>query len=82
MEGVREQVDQELSHYPWFKPVSIEYVGGRFDPTRLPFPYNLLPALRSQPAADLRDWAAIRAWASRLPDRLRALPEYPVAGPR
>lgn len=69
-DGVRDQVAQELSRVPWFKPVSIEFVGGRFDPTRLPFPYNLLPALRSQPASDMRDWAAIRAWASALPDRL------------
>lgn len=80
--GVRDQVAQEISRYPWFKPVSIEFVGGRLDPDHLPFPYNLLPALRSQPARDLRDWAAIRAWATTLPDLLRARPESPVAESR
>jgi menaquinone-dependent protoporphyrinogen oxidase len=41
-------------------------IGGKFDPNRLRFPWNLLPALRNMPPSDLRDWEAIRAWASRL----------------
>ena len=63
---VRSQVDQELAKYSWFKPVSVEIVGGRFDPAKLRFPWNLLPALRNMPASDLRDWAAIRTWADSL----------------
>jgi menaquinone-dependent protoporphyrinogen oxidase len=63
---VRTQMEKELAKYPWLKPAAIEIVGGRFDPARLRFPWNLLPALRQMPASDLRDWAAIRAWASSL----------------
>jgi len=60
---IRDQVDQELSKYAWLKPVSVEIIGGRFDPAKLRFPWNLLPALKNMPASDLRDWGAIRAWA-------------------
>jgi menaquinone-dependent protoporphyrinogen oxidase len=63
---VRKNLDQELAKFPWLKPLAIEVVGGRFDPTHLHFPYNLIPALKQTPAADLRDWAAIRRWASEL----------------
>jgi len=58
---VRRQLDQELTKFPWLKPVSVEIVGGRFDPQKLRFPYSLIPAMRQMPARDLRDWAAIRA---------------------
>jgi hypothetical protein len=34
--------------------------------TKLGFPYNLIPALKQMPASDIRDWPAIRAWASGL----------------
>ena len=44
-----------------------EVIGGRFDPSGLHFPYNLIPALKQMPPSDVRDWAAIRAWASSLP---------------
>jgi len=63
---VRSQVDQELAKYAWLKPVSVEIIGGRFDPAKLRFPWNLLPALKNMPASDLRDWVAIRAWADGL----------------
>jgi menaquinone-dependent protoporphyrinogen oxidase len=63
---VRKQLNQELAKFPWFKPLSVEIVGGRFDPAKLRFPYNLIPALRQMPAQDLRDWTAIRAWANSL----------------
>ncbi len=67
----RAQLDKELARFPWLSPVSVELVGGRFDPTSLRFPYRWLPALRAMPASDLRDWEAIRAWASGLVARLR-----------
>ena len=41
-------------------------MGGVFDPARLRFPFNLAPILRQTPASDIRDWVAIRAWASKL----------------
>jgi hypothetical protein len=39
-------------------------VGGKYDPTYLCFPLNLFAG--KEPASDLRDWAAIRAWAGNL----------------
>jgi menaquinone-dependent protoporphyrinogen oxidase len=69
---VRAQVDKELAKYPWLKPVSIEIVGGRFDPQKLAFPWKLLPALRQLPASDLRDWDLIRTWASNLAGRFKS----------
>ena len=60
---VRKQIDQELAKYPWLRPVAVEVVGGKFDPARLRFPWNLIPALKQMPPSDLRDWAAIGAWA-------------------
>jgi menaquinone-dependent protoporphyrinogen oxidase len=67
---IRRQVKQELGKFPWFNPVSLEIVGGRFDPTSLRFPYNLIPAMRQMPATDLRDWDAIRRWADNLAEMM------------
>ena len=63
---VRTLFDRELAKFPWLTPISLEIVGGKFDPTKLRFPYNLIPVLKKMPASDLRDWVAIRAWASSL----------------
>jgi menaquinone-dependent protoporphyrinogen oxidase len=63
---VRKQLDREMAKFPWLTPVAIEIVGGRFDPARLRFPWNLIPALKKMPPSDLRDWPAIRAWAASL----------------
>jgi menaquinone-dependent protoporphyrinogen oxidase len=68
---VRQQIDQELAKFPWLKPVSVQLIGGKFDPTKLRLPYSLIPALRQMPASDLRDWTAIRAWASNLAEKLQ-----------
>jgi len=68
---VRKQLDQELAKYPWLKPISIEIVGGKFDPAKLRFPYNLIPALKQMPPTDLRDWTAIHTWASQLAVQLQ-----------
>jgi menaquinone-dependent protoporphyrinogen oxidase len=68
---VQAQLEKELAKYPWFKPVSVLIVGGKFDPTKLRFPYNLIPAMRQMPAKDLRDWEAIKAWAGRLAELLQ-----------
>ena len=72
---VRALFDRELSKFPWLTPLSVEIVGGKFDPAKLRFPYNLIPALKKMPASDLRDWVAIRAWASSLAAQL--LPDLP-----
>lgn len=70
-EGARAQLDKELARYPWLTPVAAAMFGGRFDPAALRFPYSLIPALRQMPASDLRDWAAIRAWAGDLAAQLQ-----------
>jgi menaquinone-dependent protoporphyrinogen oxidase len=62
--GAREQLDKELAQFPWLTPRAITIFGGKFDPTKLTFPHNLVPALKNMPASDVRDWTAIRAWAS------------------
>jgi menaquinone-dependent protoporphyrinogen oxidase len=71
-QDARGQLDKELANFPWFKPVAIEIFGGKFDPMALRFPYNLIPALKQMPASDIRDWAAIRAWASGLAVKLQS----------
>jgi menaquinone-dependent protoporphyrinogen oxidase len=65
-QGAREQLDKELAKFPWLTPGAIEIFGGKFDPQKLTFPHNLVPALKNMPASDIRDWTAIRAWASDL----------------
>lgn len=67
----REQLDKVLSKFPWLKPVAVELFGGKFDPARLTFPYNLVPGLkRIPPVNNIRDWDAIRAWANGLVEKL------------
>jgi len=63
---VRRQLDKELAKFPWLTPEAIAIFGGKFDPEKLTFPHNLVPALKNMPASDIRDWTAIRAWASDL----------------
>ena len=60
----RAQLDKELAKFPWLTPIAVEMFGGKYDPTKLRFPINLLAG--KVPATDLRDWTAIRAWAAGL----------------
>lgn len=53
-QGSREQLDKELAKLPWLIPVALEVFGGKFDPSKLQFPYKLF--MRQVPASDLRDW--------------------------
>jgi menaquinone-dependent protoporphyrinogen oxidase len=69
----RAQLDKELAKFPWFTPVALEMFGGKFDPAKLRFPINLLAG--QEPASDVRDWTAIRAWASNLAAQLE--PDLP-----
>jgi menaquinone-dependent protoporphyrinogen oxidase len=68
---VRAQLDKELAKFSWLTPVALEIFGGKFDPARLRFPLKFLPALKQMPASDIRDWTAIRAWASNLDAKLQ-----------
>jgi menaquinone-dependent protoporphyrinogen oxidase len=70
-QAVRLQLDKELAQFPWFTPVAREIFGGKFDPAKLRFPYNLVPYLKRLPASDIRDWKAIHAWASNLAEKLQ-----------
>jgi len=69
-QDARAQLDKELLKFPWFAPVAIEIFGGKFDPAKLRFPMNLIPALKQMPPSDVRDWPAIHAWASSLAAKL------------
>jgi menaquinone-dependent protoporphyrinogen oxidase len=69
-QDARGQLDKELVKFPWLAPVAIEIFGGKFDPTTLRFPMNLIPALKQMPASDVRDWTAIRAWTRGLAAKL------------
>jgi len=66
----RLQLDKELAKFPWFKPVALEMFGGKFDPALLRFPLNKLAG--PAPASDIRDWKAIRLWASSLVAQLES----------
>jgi menaquinone-dependent protoporphyrinogen oxidase len=70
-QDVRAQLDKELAKFPWLTPVTLGVFGGKFDPAKLRFPLSFLPALKQMPASDIRDWTAIRAWASNLPAALQ-----------
>ncbi len=71
---IRGQLSRELAKVPWLKPVVQEVFGGVFDPAKLRFPMTLIPALKKMPASDIRDWAAIRAWARDLAPKLQNRP--------
>jgi len=64
----RAQLDKELAKYSWFKPVAVEILGGKFDPAKLSFPWNKFAG--KEPASDIRDWTAIRAWAGSISNLL------------
>jgi menaquinone-dependent protoporphyrinogen oxidase len=68
---VRSQMEKELARFPWLKPLAVEIVGGKFDPDKLRFPYNLIPAMKQMAPSDLRDWAAIQAWVRDLAVKLQ-----------
>lgn len=63
----RRQLDNELTKYPWLKPVAVEIFAGKYDPSK--------PGMgffdRFVPARDVRNWDAIRAWANDLPELLQ-----------
>lgn len=71
MQGARATLDRELVTLPWLAPIALEVFVGRYDPAKLRFPDNLIPALRRLPASDMRDWEAIRTWANHLAEKLQ-----------
>jgi len=67
-EASRSQLDKQLAKHPWFKPIALEMFGGKYDPAKLGFPLNMMAG--KEPASDIRDWTAIRAWARNLAAKL------------
>lgn len=70
-QNVREYFQKDLAKYPWFAPIAVEVFGGKFDPSKLTFPYTLIPAMKNMPVSDIRDWDAIRDWAEGLVPQLQ-----------
>src|SRR5262245_10918042 len=68
LESSRRQLAKGLARVSELEPVSTAVFGGVFDPARLHFPFNRMPA------TDARDWDAIRAWAAELATALSATP--------
>ena len=68
----RAQRDKALAKFPWLTPVALEMFGGKYDPAKLGFPIKLF--VGKERASDLRDWTAIRVWASNLAAKLEPAP--------
>lgn len=64
LQGARDQLAKELKKYDWLKPADVTVFVGKFDPAKLTFPYNLIPAMKNMPVTDERDWDVIRGWAA------------------
>lgn len=62
------QLKKALAKFPWLNPVALELFGGKYDPAKLGFPIKMLTG--DEPASDIRDWTAIRAWANNLVGKL------------
>jgi menaquinone-dependent protoporphyrinogen oxidase len=76
-EESRAQLDEVLAKFSWLDPVDAVMFGGKFDPATLPFPINKLAG--SEPASDIRDWDAIRAWAEEMGQELLRAPQAEAA---
>ena len=75
LQGSQLQLYKELAKHSWLAPVALEMFVGKYDPAKLRFPDTLVarfPAspLKDLPVTDLRDWAAIHAWANSLPAKI------------
>src|SRR5690349_11625670 len=58
--GSRKQLDRALAKEPGLEPLAVTVFGGVIDPATLRFPFTHMPA------ADARDWDAIRHWTDDL----------------
>lgn len=77
LQSAREQLEKALAKHTWFSPLEKTVFVGKFDPQKLKFPYNLIPALKNMEASDERNWDAIQKWAADLASRFSLL--NPVA---
>lgn len=67
-QDARAQLNRELANFPWLTPIALEMFGGKYDPAKLRFPLKQLAG--KAPASDLRNWTAIRTWATSLTAKL------------
>jgi menaquinone-dependent protoporphyrinogen oxidase len=65
--GSERQFHKALEKLP-FEPIASAVFGGAVDPGKLHFPFNRMPA------ADVRDWDEITAWAGEIAERFLSLP--------
>ena len=75
-QAARASLDKEIQKVPGLAPVAVELFGGKYNPQGLNLADRLLAALPASPlhnlpASDVRDWTAIRAWASDLAGKLQ-----------
>jgi menaquinone-dependent protoporphyrinogen oxidase len=68
-EGARKQAERQLGHYAWLRVAELHVFAGRWSASNLPFPFSLIRhipgnPLNRIPAEDIRDWTAIREWAT------------------
>lgn len=70
LQSARDQLAKELAKYAWLRPLDTTVFVGRFDASKLKFPYNLIPAMKQMPYQDDRDWDAIGNWAADTAARL------------
>jgi len=68
-EGARKQAERQLGQHPWLRLSELHVFAGRWSATNLPFPCSLIGKIPGNPlnripAEDIRDWAAIREWAT------------------
>jgi menaquinone-dependent protoporphyrinogen oxidase len=65
--GSEKQFRKAVERLP-FEPIASAVFGGAVDPSKLHFPFNHMPA------ADIRDWDKIAAWADQVAERFLSLP--------
>jgi menaquinone-dependent protoporphyrinogen oxidase len=73
----RAEAEKQFAKYPWFSPAETRIFGGKWDPKTLPFPMSLIKLLPANPigkipASDIRDWDAIRTWATEIAAQLQS----------
>lgn len=66
-----DQIKKELEKFPWLTPAALEMFGGKYDPSKLRFPLSTFAG--AEPASDIRDWDAVRAWARELAGKLKEI---------
>jgi len=58
----RRQLDKELARLSWLNPVSVKMFGGKFDPSTLRFPFDLLPGMKKLPEEQRRTVIEEEGW--------------------